>query len=99
VDDTNLLIIARDESVLQHKVNVVMKKLQYWFQKNNLMINFVKTVAMPFHTKHSRFPVRPKIMFRNMYVAFESESKFLGIPITEYFKWNAHVCSLSLKLS
>jgi hypothetical protein len=42
VDDTNLLIIKRDESVLQHKVNVVMKKLEYWFQKNNFTINVEK---------------------------------------------------------
>ena len=33
VDDTNFLIIERDENVLQHKVNEVMKKLEYWFQK------------------------------------------------------------------
>ena len=29
VDDTNLSIIARGESVLQHKVNEVKKKLEY----------------------------------------------------------------------
>jgi len=28
-DDINLLIIERDENVLQHKVNEVMKKLEY----------------------------------------------------------------------
>jgi len=31
VDDINLLIIKRDEKVLQHKANEVMKKLEYWF--------------------------------------------------------------------
>jgi hypothetical protein len=46
VDDINLLIVERDESVLQHKVNDVVKKLEYWFQKNNLTINIGKTVAM-----------------------------------------------------
>jgi len=33
VDDTNLLIIERGEDVLQHMVQEVMKKLEYWFQK------------------------------------------------------------------
>ena len=42
-DDINLLIIKIDENFLQHKVNEVMKKLEYWFQKNNLMINTGKT--------------------------------------------------------
>jgi len=42
-DDINLLIIKIDENFLQHKVNEVMKKLEYWFQKNNLVINTGKT--------------------------------------------------------
>jgi hypothetical protein len=42
VNDINLLIIEIDENVLQHKVNEVMKKLEYWFQKNYLMINIGK---------------------------------------------------------
>jgi hypothetical protein len=29
VDDSNLSIIARHENILQHKVNKVMKKLEY----------------------------------------------------------------------
>jgi hypothetical protein len=45
-DDINLLIIERDETVLQHKVNKVMKELKYWLQKNNLMINIGKTAAI-----------------------------------------------------
>jgi hypothetical protein len=47
------VIIERDEKFLQLKVNEVIKKLEYWFQKNNLMINIGKTVAMSHHTKQS----------------------------------------------
>ena len=32
-DDINLLIIEIDEYILQYKVNEVMKKLEYGFQK------------------------------------------------------------------
>ena len=35
-DDINLLIIIRDENVLQNKVNEVMKKLEYWCQRETL---------------------------------------------------------------
>jgi hypothetical protein len=56
-DYINLLIIERDENVLHHKVNEVMKKLEYWFQKNNLMING-KTVVISYHTKQSSFLMR-----------------------------------------
>jgi len=34
-----------------------------------------------------------------MDIAYKSETKFLGVYITENLKWKAHVCSLSLKLS
>ena len=41
-DYNNLLIIERDENVLHHKVNEVMNKSEYWFQKNNLMIQKIQ---------------------------------------------------------
>jgi hypothetical protein len=47
------VIIERDENVLQQKVNEVMKKLEYWFQNNNLMTNIGKTVAMLYRAKQS----------------------------------------------
>jgi hypothetical protein len=80
-DDINLRITERDENVSQHKVNEVMKKLEYWFQKINLMINIGRTVAMSFHTKQIRFPIRPKITYRNIDIAYKSESNFPGIHI------------------
>jgi hypothetical protein len=98
-NDTNFLVIERDENVVRHNVNEVTKKFKYWFKKNNIMINAGKMVEMSFHTKLNRFFLRSKITFRNMNIADKSESKFLGIHITEILKWKAHVCSLSLKLS
>jgi hypothetical protein len=63
------------------------------------MTNVGKTVAMSCHMRQNRFPVRPKVTFRNMDIAYKSEKKFFGIHTTEYLKWNTHVCTLSLKLS
>jgi len=96
VDDNNLLIIETDENVLWYKVNEVIKKLEYWFQKNNLMINTGKTVAISYHTKQSKFLMRQKITYRNTY---KSDTKFLGIYITENLKWTTHICILRLQLS
>jgi len=63
--------IKRDEKVLQHKVNEVMNKLEFWFQKINLKINIGKTVAMSYHTEQRRFPMRPKITYRNTDIAYK----------------------------
>jgi hypothetical protein len=61
-DDINLLLIEKDEKDLQHKVNVVMKKMEKGFQINNLTINIEKTIAMSYHTVQRRIPVKPQIM-------------------------------------
>ena len=98
----NLLIIERDGNVLRHKVNEVMNKLEYWIQKNNLMINTGKTVAMSYHTKQSRFPMRPKITYRNTDIAYKSDTKFLGItenPKLTNPKLTTHIRILRLQLS
>jgi hypothetical protein len=46
--------------------NEVMKKLEYWIKKSNLMINFGKTVAISHHTKISD---ETKISNRNTDIA------------------------------
>ena len=97
MDDTNLLITQRDESVLHHKVNEVTYKLEYWFQKNNLMINNGKTVAISFHTKHSVFPIIRKITFSNMDNVYKSESKFLGNHITKKFEMESSCTFIKFK--
>jgi dsDNA-binding SOS-regulon protein len=69
-DDTNLLITGKDKSDLQHKIINVMKELETWFQKNNLIINTEKTTAMSFHSKHMRFSVRLQITFKNIKITY-----------------------------
>ena len=89
----------RDEKLLQHKVNEFIKKLEYWFRKNYLMINNGKTVAISYYTKQSRFLMRPKINYGNTDIADKSDSQFLGIHITENLKWATHIHILRLQLS
>ena len=99
VDDINLLIIERDENVPQYKVNEVVKKLEHWLQKNNLTINTEKTVAMSYHIKQGKLLIRMKITCRNTDIAYKSDTKFLGIHITENLKWTTHMHILKLQLS
>jgi hypothetical protein len=54
---------------------------------------------MAFHTSQQRDVVKPHIKFGSMDSAYKSETKFLGIHISDYMKWDAHVRSLSSKLS
>jgi len=69
------------------------------FKKNNLMINTARTVAISYHTKQSKFLMRPKITYRNTDIAYKSDTKFLGMHITENLKWITHIHILRQQLS
>jgi hypothetical protein len=97
-DDTNLLITGKDECFLQQKITKVRCEVETWFQKNNLIINTEKTVAMSFHSKQMRLPLRPKVIFKNSEIVYKSELRFLGLCIVENLKWDAHTRTLSSKL-
>jgi hypothetical protein len=43
--------------------------------------------------------VRPKITYRNTDIAYKSDTKFLGIHITEDLKCTTHICILRLQIS
>jgi len=55
-DDTNILVTGKDEEAQQAKLSSVMKQLEVWFLKNNLIINTTKTVTMSFHLCQSKPP-------------------------------------------
>jgi hypothetical protein len=50
-DCINLLSTEKDESALQHKIKNVTKKLEIWFQNNNLMINTAKITETSVYIK------------------------------------------------
>jgi hypothetical protein len=49
-DDTNILIQAEDENVIQLKINRTMNMLYKWFYTNGLVVNTEKSVARSFHS-------------------------------------------------
>jgi len=90
-----LLITERDENVLQLK----LYEVRILVSKSNLMINIGKTVAMSYHTKQSRFLMRPKVTYTNTDIAYKPVTKFLVIHITENLKWTTHICISRPQLS
>jgi hypothetical protein len=89
-DDTNVLVVDKNEEALQMKLSLVMKQLENWFLKNDLFINTTKTAAVSFHLCRSK----PRILLRNTEVEYMPEVKCLGTRITENLSWHAHICSL-----
>jgi hypothetical protein len=97
-DDTNLLTAGKDECFLQQKLTKVMHDVETWFEKNNLIINTQKTIAMSFHSKQMRLPLSPKVIFKNLVIVYKLELRFLGLCIMENLKWDTHTRALSSKL-
>jgi len=98
VDDINMLITDSDIGILQGKINKVTTELECLFNKNNLVINTNKTGIMSFYNKHKVHTVKPKVTINKMDLNYITETKFLGIHITESLKWNSHVKVLASKL-
>jgi len=69
-DDTNVLVVNKNEEALQTKLSLVMKQLENWFLKNDPFINTTKTVAMSFHLCHSKPPFKPHILLQNTDVKY-----------------------------
>jgi len=98
-DDINVLIMGSDVGALKNKIDRVITELETWFNRNDFTINASKTGAMWFYNRQTSFLVKPKVTFNKMNLDYITETKFLGIHITETLKWNSHVQSLASNLS
>jgi hypothetical protein len=98
-DDTNILVVDKEEETLQHKITFVMQQLELWFCKNDLTVNIDKTRAIPFHSHQNRYPSRLCIIFNNNEITKISELQFLGLFIMENLTWHVQIHSLFASLS
>jgi uncharacterized protein YlzI (FlbEa/FlbD family) len=97
-DDTTILVIDKNKSILQDKVDKVMKQLESWFSMNTMVINCEKTKAMFFQLDKLHDSIEPVITFKNLKINYASEFRFLGINVTHKLKWNVHIQSVCAKL-
>jgi hypothetical protein len=93
-DETNILVVDKDEVALQHKITLVMRQLELWLSNNDLIVHIDKTCAISFHPYQKNHPTKPHITFRDNAIAYSSELKFLGLCITETLTWHAQIHSL-----
>jgi hypothetical protein len=94
VDDTNILVIDKNDEALQAKLSSVMEQLEVWFFNNDLIVNTTTTAAMSFHLCQSKPPHKVRILLRNTEIAHLSKVKFLRMYIMENLSWQVHICSL-----
>jgi hypothetical protein len=61
VDNTNTLVVDKNENTVQQKMFYAMKELVLWFPKNDLtlIINIEKRAVMFFHSNQIRLCNKP----------------------------------------
>ena len=99
-DDTNIFMSDKSLSVLNCRVNSELCKISKWFRNNKLSLNVKKTNFMLFTSAKSRTlhePFTIKIDGRN--VEQVTETKFLGVIITENLTWDKHIKTIRNKVS
>jgi hypothetical protein len=80
-DDIDVSITGNNVGSLQNKTDRVVAELDTWFNRNDLVINTVKTGVMSFHNRQTNLLVKPQATFNKMNLDYTAETKFLGIHI------------------
>ena len=99
VDDINVPIMDNNICAPQRNTDRVTAELEIWLNRNDLTINVSKIGVTSFHNRQSKLLVKPQVSFNKLNLEYITETKFLGIYITETLKWNSRVQSLANKLS
>jgi len=98
-DDINILIMDKNASALQRKIEELINDLEGWCNSNDLIINVKKTGIMSFHNRQVKDPIRPQVTLNGTPLDYVADLIFLGIHITETLNWNIHLQTLAHKLS
>ena len=62
-------------------------QLEEWLSKNELVVNTQKIFVMYFHNRHNYLCEKPRVMYNNKELNYCSQSKLLGLHITENLNW------------
>lgn len=98
-DDTNLLISGTSYANLVKNSAAIIQEADEWFAKNELILNVEKTNVILFRTQQLRFDSPNSIQIVNSEVTINENTKFLGVYINEYLKWDTHITYLGKKLN
>ena len=97
-DDTSLFISGNKVDVVQKEISETINKLIEWFERNKLIINIEKTVAISFHHTQKMYLEYPSIKCYGKEINNVEYTKFLGIWLDKNLKWSTHTQKLANKL-
>jgi hypothetical protein len=96
-DNTSILITGKDMQNLTYNLNTISKRILSCFDKNRLITNKGKSLALGFH--HKLNIVFPHIVLKDRQFTSTSETKFLEVWLSDTLNWDFHMQNLIIKLS
>jgi hypothetical protein len=97
VDDTSVLITAKNDAELKNKVKPVLASMIEWFSANGLALNMDKTNIMKF-TPSNRLNTEFEIMHHKL-LKESSHTKFLGLELDKNINLKNHIKKILMRLS
>ena len=98
-DDTVIYTSGKNYNTLINNLNDELVNLYYWFLSNKLTLNINKTHCMVFD-RGKRLPQDiPLIRFNDKKIDRITETRFLGLTITDKLNWRKHIKDISLKVN
>ena len=90
-DDTSVFLSSKNLNSLIDTVNSEMRKVQAWFEANQLLLNSNKTSYMIFHRRRHLPSVLPSIVVNENVINRVENCRFLGIMVDDHITFKKHV--------
>ena len=95
-DDANFFLSGKNLSNVEASLNNELTLIVEWFNSNLLSINVTKTSYLIFTNKRN---TNAQIYLNNILLNRLSQTKFLGVILSDNLKWNKHVDVVLAKTS
>lgn len=96
-DDTSVIVGNPSITDLECNLNWVFKKMNRWFNRNLLSLNFSTTCFTQFHSKNT-FTIAIYINYDNKTISNNTDLKFLGLQIDSTTSWKSHIEMITPKI-
>ena len=100
-DDTNMTFTACSIPELQHDMNIDLQFLRNWLIANRLTLNVLKNEFMLVGSRQRAATLTQELdlSLNGIWLKRVNSSKCLGVELDEFLTWDAHISSVSKKLS
>lgn len=88
-DDSTIIVSGKTMDELESNLNKVCDEFSMWCNRNRLIINSAKTVAMQFYNRRCTNDMQ--ILVNGATINFQESTKVLGVMVDANMGWKSHI--------